>query len=454
MFSGTSVPSPLRTLQALWRAMPCYQRALGEAAGKPRRCCLCLPARGNVRGDDCCGLATMEQALRRRLEDAAQAEGSAPPELVYATWDTLSGGRGHAPAFAVLADWARKELVVPVRGTFSIRDCISDAASSPVTFDPDATVSSPDTRGLWQARAKPDAQSFDDKYGTFVHAGIWTCASDVKQLLDQDVNLPALLEPGGRFAGFRVVCVGHSLGAGVASVLALLLRAERLLAGGKADDVRFVGVEPPGGTMSQKLRDLTVRLGWISGVCSHDWVPRVSIRSLQQLRNHVYNELLQCERSKLAITVLTLAHFCNIWCIGRPLGALLRCLAGGRIDFREDSFVADGVDANAVKALREDSGQPFPLMLPPGRLLYVRPLDTEGIICGCFLRHGRWAPLWVQPEQLGELILSYRSVELHFPNILRPAFLAAQKELETTRNQEPKVNSSRSFYGTFFGRAS
>merc|ERR1712228_1154119 len=67
---------------------------------------------------------------------------------------------------------------------------------------------------------------------------------------------------------------------------------------------RYVGFEPPGGTISKKLQEETSRLGWISCACGHDWITRLSIRAVQNLREKVINELVKCDRSKCQLLCL------------------------------------------------------------------------------------------------------------------------------------------------------
>jgi hypothetical protein len=81
-------------------------------------------------------------------------------------------------------------------------------------------------------------------------------------------------------AGYELVTTGHSLGAGVAALAALCLRAE-------FPETRCVCYAPPGGLMSAGLAEETAAWGWLSVVVGSDAVPRLSLASLERLRDDV-----------------------------------------------------------------------------------------------------------------------------------------------------------------------
>lgn len=330
-----------------------------------------------------------------------------------------------APPFAVLLDRKRSQVVITVRGTLNLSDCVSDALAAPVFFDP-----------FRMARPSEGREApFNESEGLFVHSGFLACAQDALRRLQEQRVLEAARQPGGRAAGWPVVCTGHSLGAGVACILAMLLHAEL----GSA--VRYVGLEPPGGSLSRRLAQETERLGWLSGICSHDWVPRLSVLALQELREAVLDELMQCPRSKLQVTALLLASACRRRGPLRLLAPPLEFLGGGSLacSARELPQSARG-STRSLRALVEARRQHLEgagsrewatRLVPPGRLLWVRPQHREALCCGLGGRDAAWEAAWVEASALGSLVLDYKSVELHFPHIVKRAFASAVATLET-----------------------
>lgn len=240
---------------------------------------------------------------------------------------------------------------------------------------------------------------------------IYQCAKDAQKCLTNTGVLEKALQFGGRAYGFQIVCVGHSLGAGIACILALLLKSTY-------PNVRYVGVEPPGGLLSKRLAEKTVKLGWLSAICAYDWVPRISIKALQKLREKILDELETCDRSKLQIALVVLGRVffhtpCLCW-LRRPLAAFFEFLGGGPLG---DGCLANhGVQAiMELQQHRNEQGFWFEELWPPGRLAYFTPLSQESLFCGQCLRDTDVIIEWVRPEDLQEnLVISARTFELHF----------------------------------------
>ena len=55
-------------------------------------------------------------------------------ELLWVYWENK--GPGTSPPLAVFIDDARRELVITIRGTADIKDCIADVLAKPAFFDP------------------------------------------------------------------------------------------------------------------------------------------------------------------------------------------------------------------------------------------------------------------------------------------------------------------------------
>jgi len=254
-----------------------------------------------------------------------------------------------------------------------------------------------------------------------------------KGLCDRHRGIAHILRPirlGGRSntaaRGFPIVCVGHSLGAGVACLLALKLR--KTLKWGK--DVRYVGFEPPGGTMSKRLAKETEQLGWLSAVVGQDWISRLSVRAIAAMREEVIAELITCDRSKLQLSLLFLAaqlvNFCS--CL-RPVATLIEAWGGGPLNVKGMNLEHD-INDECVTQLRQRDlvlARRFPEMWVPGRIVHFRPADCEWWCLGYYRKDCNWSAEWTDAEKLGPLILSAKAVEHHFPNIFMDAYEDARR---------------------------
>lgn len=408
VYPGTSIFSPTMFLRALWKALPCRQQV--SVAAQPR-CLGSCPPQGPTEGDWKWSLN--EFALRRTLAAASSREGVPEPELLYATWEIH--GVLKAPPFAVLLDHGRRDLVIVVRGTLNLEDCVADLEAHPTFFDPFGMATAEETK----------VGRFDDDTGLFAHDAMLACAEDLRSRLEKKGTLQGALGPGCKAYGYNVVVCGHSLGAGVACLLALILYKEL------GESVRYIGFEPPGGLLSKRIARETARLGWVSAVCANDWISRLSIKALQSLREQVLDELSVCDRSKFQLCLLSLAGFfrqlpascCFCW----PFANMFYHLGGGRLCAKDDAVMHKPSFLTRCPEQQAEEGFWFSELWPPGRLAYFRPLVEKFWFCGLYQQGLEWVAEWAQPEDLQEIILSYRSMELHFPNIIEDAYADAAR---------------------------
>jgi len=433
VFPGTSIPTPWRILRATLDALPWRQRA--PLGGGKFGCLGLSPPQGPTDGDFAFRLN--EYGLRRTVArgfstlhtslDVAVAD--EPPELLHATWRNF--GVGTSPPFAVLAEHKHRRIVIAVRGTLDLKDSLADIGALPRAFDPDHFDLDFDNTGDYgYDNASPAAK----EKGMFVHGSVLKCTYDCRKRLEKSRVLEDTLEIGGKCNGYEIVCTGHSLGAGIACLLALQLRRTlRQYLTHVGQDVRYIGYEPPGGLLSVELAVYVQNLGWVSTVCSHDIVSHLSIRGMQALREDAMQALRETrDRSKLQIAMLLLSKLTLIGrplfcCLAVPLSYAFEQLGGGHLDksFRESSPPV------APKPESMTDRIDFGYFLPPGKIAYFRPLRTECLFWGMTERVLDWTVEWARAADLEEIVVSPRSFECHFPNILMDAFgIAARKLLD------------------------
>ena len=203
--------------------------------------------------------------------------------------------------YFIARDAARKAIVVSVRGTMSVQDCITDSMYKPVLLNAEA-IGMPHLRG---------AQ-------LHCHAGVVTATnfilSDLERhrvlhqvLLGEQPPAPQATDaPRGAAGdqrleydqargheGWTLVLCGHSLGAGVATVLSLHLRRA-------FPDVRVWGIEPPGGLLSTELAQACS--AWtVSSIHGNDLIARLSGPCLLKLRRDLGDALARCKVSKFSL---------------------------------------------------------------------------------------------------------------------------------------------------------
>ena len=99
-----------------------------------------------------------------------------------------------------------------------------------------------------------------------------------------------------RYPDYELLVMGHSLGAGTAALLSLMLYP-RLLG-----RLRCIAYSPPGGLMSQEAAEFTQPFV-TSVMLGDDVVPRLGIHSLVQLRERLLPALAACKRHKWQVAV-------------------------------------------------------------------------------------------------------------------------------------------------------
>lgn len=160
------------------------------------KCCnlLCFRQQDNAQviEDNCC--LCNYTALKQMLSDG-------DVEIIYVTYHV---DIGETPFF-VAVDYAREKIVVSIRGTLSMKDVLTDlnAEGEPLPIN-------------------PPREDF------LAHKGMVQAAVYIKNKLQEENLIEKALNhnPAKGTQDFGLILVGHSLGAGTAAILAILLKQE------------------------------------------------------------------------------------------------------------------------------------------------------------------------------------------------------------------------------------
>eukprot|EP00980_Cylindrotheca_fusiformis_P009237 scaffold2012_cov193-Cylindrotheca_fusiformis.AAC.9 len=166
-----------------------------------------------------------------------------------------------ATPYMIALDHTWKTVVVSIRGTVSFESFLSD-----ITLNPVEMVSVGEQCG------------FNGKE-RFCHRGMLACAQWIYDDLKRHGKLESLLGSDGSCRGYRLRIVGHSLGAGIAAILSVMMRARH-------PNLRCLSFSPPGCVFSKNLAEESC--SWITSYAvDSDLIPRISKESVEALRNDV-----------------------------------------------------------------------------------------------------------------------------------------------------------------------
>ncbi|XP_026171718.1 sn1-specific diacylglycerol lipase beta [Mastacembelus armatus] len=169
--------------------------------------------------------------------------------------------------FFVALDHKREAVLVAVRGTLSLRDVLTDLS---------AECENLPIEGVSGA--------------CYAHKGMCQAASYIYKKLVNDgiLNQAFSIAPE-----YKLVITGHSLGAGTASLLAILLR-------NSFPTLQCYSFSPPGGLLSKALADYSKDFV-VSVVLGKDLVPRLSIPNMEDLRRRILKIVSNCNKPKYRI---------------------------------------------------------------------------------------------------------------------------------------------------------
>ncbi|XP_063923643.1 diacylglycerol lipase-alpha-like isoform X2 [Zophobas morio] len=355
------------------------------------KCCCCLPCQKRVSAeiveDNCC---RCNYAALQKLTSLGDIE------IIYATYHV---DVGETPFFVAL-DYDRKKVVISVRGTLSMKDILTDlnAEGETLPLDP--------PREDWLG-----------------HKGMVQAAQYILDKLQEEELIERALQhcPERGTNDFQIVIVGHSLGAGAASILGILLRQYYT-------SLKCYCYSPPGGLLSMPAVEYTKSFT-ISVVVGKDVVPRIGLHQMEALRADLINAIKRSVDPKWKTIT------CSIICCGcsQPTSAVE--LSTGESDvgeyMRSRRHARDGLHPSD-SSIALTSHQP---LYPPGRIIHVvrhHPTRGEQALSK---REPVYQALWAHNTDFDEVLISPVMIQDHMPDKV----LDALNKVRSHRVRQPDI---------------
>ncbi|XP_069685580.1 diacylglycerol lipase-alpha isoform X2 [Periplaneta americana] len=337
--------------------------------------CMCFPCIGGqdsatIVSDNCCHC---NYAALRRMVEIGEVE------VIYATYHV---DVGETPFF-VAVDYTRRKIVISIRGTLSMKDVITDlnAEGEPLPLNP--------PREDWLG-----------------HKGMVQAAEYIRDKLEEEAILARAFNHNEERSTheFELVLVGHSLGAGTASILAILLRQDY-------PTLECFAYSPPGGSLSMPAVEYTKSF-ITSVVVGKDVVPRIGLHQLESLRADLINTIKRSKDPKWKTIV------CSVVCCGCASLPTSAAELKAEESQMTEYLKAKGV-AREVAVHPSDSSIALTLhqpLYPPGRIIHIvrhHPTKGEQVLN----KHEPvYQAVWANNTDFDEVLISPVMIQDHMPD--------------------------------------
>ncbi|KAJ3319368.1 hypothetical protein HDV06_006395 [Boothiomyces sp. JEL0866] len=192
------------------------------------------------------------------------------PDLVY---KSIKGKLFKSP-FAVSVDHALRSVIISIRGTLSTTDLLVDLYIKEQDI-------------IWMENGETK--------NAVTHQGMYVIANTILGELEENGIFSKIKET---YPDYSLICSGHSLGAGVASLLAFLLKTKPSI--GFSEKTFAICYSTPGTIISLEAIPY-FQTFCTSVVLGDDFITRLNQKNVYNIKNNIIGELSICHQRKVDI---------------------------------------------------------------------------------------------------------------------------------------------------------
>jgi len=352
---------------------------------------------GRVIGNDFCGVHKAALLLQAGIEDT---------DLVYAQ---LHSSFSEIP-YCILIDHEWQSVVLAIRGTFSLEDCVTDVMVDPESLE--------ELGNEYRFNAK-------DQY---CHGGVMNCA----RIVMTDLNRHGILErlllgDDAKYPSYTLRVVGHSLGAATATLISYMLRP-------KFSSLRCLNYSPPGCSFTWGMA--TECQDWcLAFVLDSDLVPRLSRDTMEHLRDEVLDLFGRIKVPKIELARKIFGSASRLSSRSAPLNEQQDVLQHTieEILYNTQEVPLDSDYQRQLHTFRSVQSERRSIrgrlrsvkLFPPGRMVHFMK-TSQRKTCGstclkcltcCTTNVGsQYTPVWVKNDDFNEIVIGSTMGTDHFPN--------------------------------------
>jgi len=189
-------------------------------------------------------------------------------DILYAEF----GSSVYCPAFYISVDHDKQAIILSIRGTLSLQDVITD-----MVCDPEPIPGYP---------------------GFQAHKGMVMSAKNILKIIEEKDLLTIAFQ---LYPDFSLVVLGHSLGAGTATLLSFILRP-------LYPSLKCFAYGPPGCLLCVNATEESKKFV-MSTIINKEFSSRLSMKSLGELRENVLAAIRTNTRPKWKLTLSQLIHW-------------------------------------------------------------------------------------------------------------------------------------------------
>uniref|UniRef100_A0A182LSM2 Diacylglycerol lipase-alpha n=1 Tax=Anopheles culicifacies TaxID=139723 RepID=A0A182LSM2_9DIPT len=352
------------------------------------RYCFCRRNTVDVVDDNCC--FCNYAALKKMLE-------LGEVEVIYATYHV---DIAETPFFVAI-DYNYNKIVISIRGTLSMKDVLTDlnAEGEPLPLNP--------PREDWLG-----------------HKGMVQAAIYIKQKLEEENLIQRALKhnPARGTQRFGLILVGHSLGAGTASILAILMKQQY-------DVLHCYSYSPPGGLLSMPAVEYSKSF-ITSVVVGKDVVPRIGLYQMEALRADLINAIQRSIDPKWKTIACSAICCC---CGPEPTSVMMMSTKDSNVQ----RYKQDRNSARQSTVHPNDNSIALTLhhpLYPPGRIIHIvrhHPVQEEQMLKK---RDPVYQAIWADNKDFDEVLISPVMIQDHMPDTV---LAALEKVVASIGPQKP-----------------